>query len=782
MRILNLRTALGEIAQACEAARRRKRPSPFFFVVGAGISHPPLPLAPKICEDCKAEALRFGRTEEPGTGSSLDAYSHWFARAYPQPIDRQRYLRDLMESAFISRANFRLAHLLLGQSVTNVVATTNFDDLLSRALTLFGKPHIVCDHPNTVERIDLEAEDVQIIHVHGSYWFYDCCNLRHEIEERSRWSPETSVTMPALLDNIFLNRSPLVVGYSGWEGDVIMSAMKRRLTAGLRYNLYWFCYRQEDMAGLPEWLKANSNVSFVLPEATVGPAAAPDGKLGDLHLTQSFQRSKPVLTATTVFDEMIRTFELDPPKLTVDPLGFLAERLQEFLIHDPSVDNDVYAIRGVVERIEAARAKLQGMIPANPAQAQLEALRDAIRRSDYRGAVRQAAKIPLSGLPESHVIEIFSAMMNAGAMLNDGSDEELESYDLTEKLADRLNIKNAGNSHLDQELAATMLKRGITLWRLNRPERAVEAYDAMARRFAGSADQALRLASAMAMLNKGAPLESLGRMEDAISAYESVIYRYPQLREQCPELMARALFNKGVALGSMGRTDEEIATYDELNRRFPAGSDPSVLERVFKGLFNRALALAAAARTTEALAAYDELAKRAGTEADGAFRLWAAKALFNKGVLLAKANHPEQEIAVYDDLVEHFGSATPEQAAKALLNKAIALDALKRWNDQVELCGHILKYCDSLDGGVRDLFAAKALVIKVRAFCRLGSMADADAACGELVGRCGESNDANVKELLEKAKRLRGTPEIAAQSQVLRFDATALYTLREPPA
>ena len=97
-----------------------------------------------------------------------------------------------MEGKAISRANFRLAHLLLEKTITNLVLTTNFDDFASRALTLFGQPHIVCDHPGTLERIDLRAEDVQIIHIHGTYWFYDCCNLKAEISERASASSTAS--------------------------------------------------------------------------------------------------------------------------------------------------------------------------------------------------------------------------------------------------------------------------------------------------------------------------------------------------------------------------------------------------------------------------------------------------------------------------------------------------------------------------------------------------------------------------------------------------------------
>src|SRR5207248_8608343 len=139
-----------------------------------------------IQEHCKEIAAQQGRSATPENESPAGQYSHWFQEAYPQPAQRQRYLRELMQKQFISRANFRLAHLLLDRTVASLVVTTNFDDFLSRALSLFGRPHIVCDHPKTVERIDPESAEIQIVHLHGSYWFYDCCILTEEMMRRAK--------------------------------------------------------------------------------------------------------------------------------------------------------------------------------------------------------------------------------------------------------------------------------------------------------------------------------------------------------------------------------------------------------------------------------------------------------------------------------------------------------------------------------------------------------------------------------------------------------------------
>ena len=134
--------------------------------------------------DCELKARLLNRTKEPATQDPAGVYSYWFREAFPQRIKRQEYLRDLIKNAPITHANFRLAHLLIRGSIANIVVTPNFDDLLSRALTLFGKQHVICDDPRTVERIDPEDSNIQLIHVHGSYWFYDCRNTGRKLVDK----------------------------------------------------------------------------------------------------------------------------------------------------------------------------------------------------------------------------------------------------------------------------------------------------------------------------------------------------------------------------------------------------------------------------------------------------------------------------------------------------------------------------------------------------------------------------------------------------------------------
>lgn len=67
MQLIGLDEAVDHILQACQEKSRNRR-WPFFFLVGAGISTPPIPLSSKIIEDCKKVGLKSVRLP----GSDLD--------------------------------------------------------------------------------------------------------------------------------------------------------------------------------------------------------------------------------------------------------------------------------------------------------------------------------------------------------------------------------------------------------------------------------------------------------------------------------------------------------------------------------------------------------------------------------------------------------------------------------------------------------------------------------------------------------------------------------------
>lgn len=399
---------------------------PFFLMVGAGVSYPPVPLASQIVEACKTE---YTSCKNPTGQSPMEEYSWWFQKAFHSPADRQLYLRSLIENRSISPANLRLAHVLLSKKLSNLLVTTNFDDFVSRSLTLFGEPHIVCDHPETIQRIDPEKKDLQIVHVHGSYWFYDCCNLEGELEARSRRSLRTGSSMADFLDRVLNNRSPVVLGYSGWEGDVFMTALKRRLRRPLAFNLYWFCYTRNAIQDLPSDLTDHPNVFFVVPEitASVGDSRRTRSKRGAQNREPGSDdsTSEPRLAASEVLDAIVASLGLDAPPLTRDPLAFFVEHLRRSLPAEDAIKSseDLYLIGKVIKRLARASQNL------NATEQKLELIRDAIRRSQYREAIGSASSISDAEIDEDQTFELIGMLLLAGSKLLDNSADEFAAYD-----------------------------------------------------------------------------------------------------------------------------------------------------------------------------------------------------------------------------------------------------------------------------------------------------------------------------------------------------------------
>jgi len=647
---IDLEIAVNHIQHALEDINEDV--SPFFFLVGAGISHPPIPLALDIIEHCKVTAGKYGKINPPLEKQSIDKYSHWFQQAYPQPIQRQNYLRNLIEGKAISAANFRLAHLMLEKTITNIVITTNFDDFLSQALTLFGKQHIVCDHPNTVERIDTEQKDIQIIHVHGTHWFYDCCNLQGEIEGRSQPSGHTTLTMAALLDRILSRHSPLVIGYSGWENDVIMTALKRRLQNPLPYNLYWFCYRRDDVDTLPDWLKYHPQVYFVGPPVKESSRQNVDelnenGKIAKKPMKEAIPEdvkgflgkkdNESTLPAQKVFDMLIQKFDLEAPELTTDPLGFYAKYLCRTLMHDnpEKGESDIYFIRSVIDRIEQAKEEEKVKLEKPKKKEKMinhkvEELRYAIRRSQYREAIRLATVIDKSELSSQQLRELMNAMWSAATELNDNYVEVLSSYDLIIKIADTLLKKKIDDSTLLEWIAIALVNKGFTLGKLNRNEDAISAFDEVVRRFGDSTETAMQEKVAIALVIKGFTLGKLNLNEDAISAFDEVVKRFGDSTETTmQEKVATALFNKGVKLGELNLNEDAISAYDEIVKRFGDSTETTIQEKVATALFNKGFTLEVLNRNEDAISAYDEVVRRFGDSTETAIQEQVAKALSN---------------------------------------------------------------------------------------------------------------------------------------------------------
>jgi tetratricopeptide (TPR) repeat protein len=607
MAFLDLATAIRQIKQGCDGGSEHR----FFFMVGAGISVPSVPLAIEIIDHCQKQVGQNGMPQaERSSGNTADQYSDWFQNAYPHRRDRQQYLRNLIEGKAISPANLRLAHLLLEPKITNLVVTTNFDDFVSRALTLFGKPHIICDHPSTTERIDPEQKDIQIVHVHGSYWFYDCCNLDGEITARSQDSDQQPQTMAALLERILAIRSPIVIGYSGWENDVFMKSLKRRLQAPLPYNLYWFLRKRQKKSELPEWLQQHNDVYFVAPTiepiSSIEESEAKDSvalkriveeKTGDSQDTE--------LSAQQVLDEMIRVFELKAPDLTQDPLQYFINHLKASLPDQPGQFNDIYRIQSVISRIEQAKERENEQVDT------LESIKNALRQSQYHKAIQQAIQIPIGSLDKEQKKLLIKDIETAIANLLDYSPEELEACNFVIELYDKLSEQYQDRTSAEST-CIVLLYKGIILSKQEQYEEAIAVYNNLIHRFGSSSESFFQEQVAQALIKKGVALAKLRRDEETIAVYDNIIYRFGDSNElSLRKVVAVILLNKALVLGhKLEQNKEAILVCEDIIQRFGNSNELPLQEFVAAALLFKGHMLVRLKQNREAIAVCDNLIQR----------------------------------------------------------------------------------------------------------------------------------------------------------------------------
>ncbi len=308
---------------------------PYFFIVGAGISCPEIPTANRIVELCKEHLKEFDSDHFEIVNAKLDVfsknsmkyYSEWIRSAFPNKIDRSNFYKKLISNAKISSANLLLAQILYSNRIANTVFTTNFDDSLTKALNLIGCPHFTSENNMDNLVINNQTKDIQIVHVHGTYNFYDCANLDSEID---CIASQTGTISSSQLLSIFLsNQAPIIVGYSGWENDVIMHSLKERLKYATPLQYIWICYDYESYKNLPDWIKESSNIDFVIPQEILEKQDDP----------QFFMESpqKPTIEATLFFNKLISELEIKSPLIFSNPYQYYSEMINNILPENEDV-------------------------------------------------------------------------------------------------------------------------------------------------------------------------------------------------------------------------------------------------------------------------------------------------------------------------------------------------------------------------------------------------------------------------------------------------------------
>ncbi|RUT73272.1 SIR2 family protein [Ancylomarina longa] len=149
---------------------------------------------------------------------ATNPYSYYFEKCYPDPLVRQEFLANLVRDKKPS-IGFMCLSALVEQQKLNTVWTTNFDDLIERAISKLDISCQVVSPENAKSVQDFRKDIPTVVKLHGDFRYDPLQNTDDELQR-----------LEESLHHYFLEATEkkgfLVVGYSGSDESVLQTLEK----------------------------------------------------------------------------------------------------------------------------------------------------------------------------------------------------------------------------------------------------------------------------------------------------------------------------------------------------------------------------------------------------------------------------------------------------------------------------------------------------------------------------------------------------------------------------
>ena len=241
------KTTIERLAYTIKRARKNNQPMPIFFL-GAGASATGrIPLASGI-----VDSILKNHSENPDVEILKD-------KTYSKLMDcLDTSDRDALLKGYIDKAKINVTHIYLAQLMekgyVDYVLTTNFDNLMIRALALFNEFPPVHDMAILKDLTTTTFAEKSIIHLHGKYDGAWMLNTDEELDK-------VGETVPNIFNKIANKRPWVFIGYSG--DDPILDHIKK--LGRFDNGLYWVCYEDNNpIDKVKKFInKPNTNASII---------------------------------------------------------------------------------------------------------------------------------------------------------------------------------------------------------------------------------------------------------------------------------------------------------------------------------------------------------------------------------------------------------------------------------------------------------------------------------------------------------------------------------------
>ncbi len=157
--------------------------------------------------------------DQRGDNNITNPYSQYFKECYPDSLVRKEFLSDLVRDKQPS-IGFLCLSALVERQKFNVVWTTNFDDLIEKAITALNYKSCQIVSPDNASSVQQFNSDIPtVVKLHGDFRYDPLQNTDEELQEL-----EASLHMKFL--DASTQKGLLVVGYSGNDKSVMTTLEK----------------------------------------------------------------------------------------------------------------------------------------------------------------------------------------------------------------------------------------------------------------------------------------------------------------------------------------------------------------------------------------------------------------------------------------------------------------------------------------------------------------------------------------------------------------------------
>lgn len=164
---------------------------------------------------------------------SPDEYSYYFEKCYPQTVDRKYFIQQKVDRIDPTIGYRCLAELLNAGKIDHIW-TTNFDELIERALALQNAKQYKLISPDNSHQVeDIGSTYPKVIKLHGDYRYDKLQNISEETKKLDEHLREYFV-------EVSKSKGLIVAGYSGGDKSII-NAIKEALQSDspFPFGLIW---------------------------------------------------------------------------------------------------------------------------------------------------------------------------------------------------------------------------------------------------------------------------------------------------------------------------------------------------------------------------------------------------------------------------------------------------------------------------------------------------------------------------------------------------------------